>query len=451
MKTTRPSPAPPRPYHFPSSTRHVLSNGIRVVVAPVRKLPVVTVLALVDAGAMADAPGEEGLAQLTARLLTEGTARRDGAALALAAERLGAALDASADWDSAVVRLSALSSRLPEAFALLAEVITTPTFPEREVERLREERLSDLLQLRTEPRELADEAFMRFTYAEGSRYALPDGGTEASVAGLARPAVERFWKARYCPHGTTLVVAGDVDAEAVVALAERTLGAWRGEAPAPVVVDDRPARRTRAALVVAKTDAPQSELRVGHVGLPRRHPDFFPVTVMNAVLGGLFTSRINLNLREAHAYTYGAHSGFDWRRQAGPFSVDSAVKSDITADAVREVLGEIDRIRDVPVAPEELSLATSYLDGVFPIRYETTGAIAAALASRELYGLPDDYFDTYRANVRAVTAAELQRAAREHLHPDALQVVVVGDPATVTAPLEALLGTTVRVTTPDAL
>ena len=136
---TRPAPAPPRPYHFPSSTRHALSNGIRLVVAPVRKLPVVTVLALVDAGAMADAAGEEGLAQLTARLLTEGTARRDGAALALAAERLGAALDASADWDAAVVRLSTLAPRLPEAFALLAEVLTTPTFPEREVERLREE------------------------------------------------------------------------------------------------------------------------------------------------------------------------------------------------------------------------------------------------------------------------------------------------------------------------
>ena len=452
MTSIRPQPAPPRPYHFPSSTRSTLSNGIRLVVAPVRKLPVVTVLALVDAGAMADAPGEEGLAQLTARLLTEGTAERDGAALALAAERLGASLDASADWDAAVVRLSTLAPRLPDAFALLAEVLTRPAFAEREVERLREERLSDLLQLRTDPGALADEAFSRFVYAEGSRYAHPDGGTEESVRALARPAVERFWTARYRPRATTLVVAGDVEHDAVVALAERTLGAWRGEAAAPVVVDDRPARATRAGLLVAKADAPQSELRIGHVGLPRLHPDFFPVTVMNAVLGGLFSSRINLNLREVHAYTYGAHSGFDWRRQAGPFGVDSAVKSDVTADAVREVLGEIDRMRGAPVAPEELSLATSYLDGVFPIRYETTSSIAAALANRELYGLPDDYFDSYRANVRAVTVADVQRAAETHLRPDALQVVIVGDPAVVRAPLDALLGEGVmRVVEPDAL
>jgi zinc protease len=236
-------------------------------------------------------------------------------------------------------------------------------------------------------------------------------------------------------------VVGDIDADGangVVALAERALGAWRGEAPARVTVDDRQAREERRVLVVAKADAPQSELRVGHVGLPRLHPDFFAATVMNAILGGLFSSRINLNLREAHAWTYGAHSGFEWRLQAGPWVADSAVKSEVTADAVREILNEIDRIRTDAVAPEELSLATSYLDGVFPIRYESTGAIAAALANLVLYGLPDDYFDRYRERVRAVTTADVLEAARRHLHPERLHVVAVGDPAAIVAPLEAL-------------
>jgi zinc protease len=199
-----------------------------------------------------------------------------------------------------------------------------------------------------------------------------------------------------------------------------------------------PARTTRAVHVIAKEDAPQSELRVGHVGLPRAHPDFFAVTVMNAVLGGLFSSRINLNLREEHAYTYGAHSGFDWRRAAGPFVVDAAVKSDVTDAAASEMLKEIDRMRAEEISESELSLATSYLDGVFPIRYETTSAIASALASLVVYELPDDYFDSYRMHVCGVTAAAVRHAAETHLHPDRLQLVAVGDPAVIEAPLRAL-------------
>jgi zinc protease len=189
---------------------------------------------------------------------------------------------------------------------------------------------------------------------------------------------------------------------------------------------------------VYKEDAPQSELRIGHIGLPRTHPDYFPTLVMNAVLGGLFSSRINLNLREAHAYTYAAFSGFAWRRGAGPFVASTAVENDVTAQAAREVLAEIDRIRAAPVSADELSLATSYLGGVFPIKYETTDAIARALAALAAYDLPLDYFDTYRDAIRAVSVADVQRAAERHLHPEALQVVVVGDASEVKATLEAM-------------
>ena len=190
--------------------------------------------------------------------------------------------------------------------------------------------------------------------------------------------------------------------------------------------------------IVAKADAPQSELRIGHIGIPRNHPDFFAVNVMNAILGGLFNSRINLNLREVHGYTYGAFSVFDWRRQAGPFLVQTAVKSDITDAAAREVLTEIERIRADRVGDDELSLATSYLDGVFPIRFETTAAIAAALSVLVVHGLPDDYYERYRERVRGVTRDQILEAARRHLHPEALQLVVVGDPAVVHDRLAAM-------------
>jgi predicted Zn-dependent peptidase len=435
---TRPQPAPPRAYHFPAFERRTLANGVRLVVAPVRKLPLVTALVVVEAGAVAEPEGREGLAHLTAKLLLEGTSSSEGAELTERVERLGASVDAYADWDAAVVRLSVLTTRLDAAMRLLGEIVLEPAFAEREVERLKAEQLAELLQLRAEPRGLADEMFARFTYDPSSRYSRPADGSERSVEAIDRADVRRFYESRYRAGGITLVLAGDVDADAAHALAERTFGSMAAGAVAPASTPDRPARGGRAVHLVAKEDAPQSEIRVGHVGVSRRHPDYFPIVVMNALLGGLFSSRINLNLREEHAYTYGARSEFDWRRGAGPFVVSTAVKSDVTDAAAREILREIDRMRGEPVRDDELSLATSYLDGVFPIRYETTAAIASALANLTIYALSDDYFDRYRAAVRAVTVAAVREAAERHLHPERLQLLVVGDPSVVRGPLDRL-------------
>lgn len=446
---TRPVPGPSRAYHFPRFDRRRLENGIELVVAPVHKLPLITVSVLVDAGAVCDPAGREGTAQLTAKLLLEGTQTSDGAELTERFERLGASIDASADWDAAAVTLTAMSDRLPQAMTILGEMLRTPAFRQREVERLKAERLAELLQLRAEPRGLADELFSSFLYTPASRYAKPEGGENDSVDAIDRDQILAFYETRYLPGGTTVIVAGDITADRAEALVRETLGSWSGGAPQRIVGDDLPGSRERAVHIIAKSDAPQSELRIGHVGIPRNHPDFFPVNVMNAILGGLFNSRINLNLREVHGYTYGAFSAFEWRRQAGPFIVSTAVKSDITDAAAREVLSEIDRIRAEPISTEELSLATSYLDGVFPIRFETTASIAAALAVVVTHGLPDDYYDRYREHVRAITVEQILEAAQTYLHPEMLQMVVVGAPEAVRAPLEALgFG---PVTTYDAL
>ena len=434
----RPTPGAPRAYAFPSFTRHTLPNGLRVVIAPVRKLPLVTVLALVDAGSVADPAGEEGVAQLTASLLTEGTGALSGAALAELVESMGSTLDAGADWDSSVVKLTTLSSRLPEAIGLLARVLTEPALPADEFQRLRHERMADLLQQRSEPRSLADEAFSQAVYAPGARYAMPDGGTERSVRALTIEQLRTFYAARYSPPATTVVLVGDLTVDDGIALVTRVLGGWSGNTPALCPAPDTTLLTPRGVHIVRKADAPQSELRVGHVGLPRLTADYFPLVLCNAILGGLFSSRLNLNLREKHAYTYGASSGVDWRRWAGPFSMDAAVQSDVSAAAVSEILTEFDRMRAEPVTESELSLAISYLDGVFPIRFETTRAIASALASQSIYGLADDYYDTYRANIRAVTADDILRVAQAHLHPDRLQVVAVGDPEQIREPLAAL-------------
>lgn len=438
-KSRRPLPLPPRPYQFPRFERRRLANGMQLVVAPVGKLPIATVIALVEAGAVCGYPGREGVARLTAELLLEGTQSRDGVELVERFERLGTSVEASADWDGTVVTLTALHEQLGPAVMLLGEVLRTPSFPEREVERLKAERMAEILKLRTEPRGLADEMFTRVLYEPGSRFALPEGGTEESVSAITRQDVRRFYDWRYRPGAVTLVIAGDISADEAERLATTTFGDWtRGEVPELCKTSDGPARRTRALHIVAKPDAKQSELRLGNVGIPRNHPDYYAAVVMNAVLGGLFSSRINLNLRERHGYTYGAFSHLDWRRQAGPFVVSTAVQSESTTAAVKEALTEIDRMRAETVSADELSLATSYLDGVFPIRYETTEAIAGALATLVQYGLSDDFYDTYREHIRGVTTDDVLRVAQTHLHPEAFQLLVVGDPESVQRPLEGM-------------
>ena len=446
--SVRPSPGTPRAYAFPAFFSQRLANGLRVVVAPVRKLPLVTVLALIDAGSVADPVGQEGVAQLTASLLTEGTGNLTGSALAEVVELMGSTLDAGADWDSSVVKLTTLSSRLPDAIALLARVLTEPALPEDEFQRLRNERLAELLQQRSEPRSLADEAFAQCVYAPDARFAKPDGGSERSVRALTLEQLRAFYAARYSPPATTVVLVGDVDTDAGFALVTRVLGSWSGAMSVVSALPDTVSAAPRRVRIVRKAEASQSELRIGHVGPPRLTPDYFPLVLCNAILGGLFSSRLNLNLREEHAYTYGAHSGVDWRRWAGPFSMDAAVQSDVTAAAVREILTEFDRIRSERVSEGELTLAQSYLDGVFPIRFETTRAIASALASQAIYDLPPDYYDTYRANIRAVTADEILRVAQTHFDPTRLQIVAVGDPAMIADPLAALNVGEVTVTDP---
>jgi predicted Zn-dependent peptidase len=434
----RPQPGAPHPYAFPEVARAALANGLRIAVSRMPRLPLVTVLALVDAGASRDAREAEGSAALTASALGEGTKRLDGADLAEQFELLGTGLDGTGNWDGATVRLTVTPPRLEAAIVLLGEVLSTPAFRGRDVERLKAERLAELLRLQAEPRALADAKFAEFLYVMGSRYAIPEGGNLVSVRSLDTAKARAFHNRYYTPRTTTLIFVGDVTFEQATLLTERALGAWSGGVPAVEAVDDRTVSETRRVMVVHKVDAPQSELRVGHRGVPRRHEDYFPIMVMNALLGGLFSSRINLNLRERNAFTYGARSAFDWRRGSGPFVVSTAVKSDVTDAATREIIGEITQLREETIGDGELSLATAYLDGVFPIRYETTNAVADAIAIAEMYNLGEDYYDRYRERVRAVTIADVRLAAETHLHPDELLVLAVGDANAICEPLRQL-------------
>jgi zinc protease len=264
------------------------------------------------------------------------------------------------------------------------------------------------------------------------------GVTRGCIERLSRDEIVKYHDTFYRPDATALMMVGDIDVETAVRIASTHLGDWVGTAP-PVTEPPAAQRHAEPRVhLVHKSDAPQSEVRVGHIAIPRFHPDYFPVVVMNAILGGLFSSRLNLNLREQHAYTYGAHSAFDWRRAASPFEISTAVETAVTADALREIVAEFTRIREEPVSDAELSLAISYLVGVFPIRFETTAEVAGGLANVEIFRLPSNYFDTYRERVSAVTAQDVLRVAHTHLDPARLQVVVVGDADAIRDPIAAL-------------
>jgi zinc protease len=434
----RPIPGPPRPFQFPAFERRTLPNGLELIVAPVRRLPLVTIRFVLDVGARQESREQAGIASLTASALAEGTQRLDAAALAEEFERLGGSLLSYATWDATQVQTTVMSNRFAAALSLLVEVVTTPALPEREVERLKAERLAELLELKSEPRGLADDRFTSSLYNPTSRLSVQEAGSERTVKAISVESSRAWHSSEFTPSGTALVVVGDVDSDEVHRIVEQELGGWNAGVPRVTSVDDGPARKYKSVRVLDRPEAPQSELRLGHVGLPRLHPDYFDLVVMNAILGGVFNSRINLNLRERNAFTYSAFSSFEWRRDAGPFVVSTAVATPVTGSAVREVLVELERIRSAEPTADELSLSTSYLDGVFPIRFETTDAIASALANLRTQRLPNDYYDTYRDRIRSVTAPKVLRAAQQHLHPDLLQVLAVGDRAHIATALGEL-------------
>lgn len=438
MTVTRPAPSTPRDFQFPAFTRTSLPNGMRLVVAPMHRLPVVTAILVIRGGASTEPEGMEGVSDIVARALSEGTEEKTADQLVMALERLGTSVSASSDWESTILKMTVMSPRVQAALSLMSEMVTSPRFETAAMDRLRAERLSEIVQSRSEPRVLADETFSATLYGSTSRYSIPLAGSEASVAAIHTANAKDYHAANYRPEEATLILAGDIEPVYAQEMARAAFGSWSGGG---AVAGERILSKSisgRRVQIVNRAGAQQSELRMGHVGPPRSVPDYFPIVVMNAVLGGLFSSRINLNLREVHGYTYGASSYFDWRKQEGPFVVSSAVQSDVTGAAITEILGEIERIRGAEIAADELTLATSYLAGVFPIRYETSDAVASGLASLVIFDLPDDYFTAYRAHILGVTTAGVQKAAQKYLRPEEIKVVVAGNPSLIEPQLKAL-------------
>ncbi|MCU1227879.1 MAG: hypothetical protein JWO97_763 [Acidobacteria bacterium] len=432
-----PQPGPPRPYHFPHIERRTLANGLRVLIAENHNAPLVSLRVLVHAGADHDTKELAGLASLTSDLLDEGAGERDAIQLAEEIGLIGAALGTGADWDASYISLDVLSRNVEAAIAICADVARRPLFPADGLERARTERLMELIQQRDEAAAIAAKRFSHLIYGEGA-YGNTIGGNPESVARIAGEDVVAYYRDHYRPNNISIVVGGDIDTSRALALIEAAFGDWQpsDERERPVVapLTQEPSR----IYLIDRPTAVQSEIRIGHIGVPRATEDYFPLSVMNALLGGVFNSRINMNLREVHGYTYGARSTFVFRRQPGPFVVSAPVRNEVTRESVMEVLAELRRIRTGDVEERELDDVKNYLMGVFPATVQSSSDVAGRLLDMELYGLPVEYFDRYRESIAAVGKEAVERVAKKYIDPERVIIVIVGNASQIREPLGTL-------------
>ncbi len=438
-RSRAPEPGPAPALTLPAVQRARLSNGLSVRLVEMHEVPVVRVALVVANGAVADPAGKPGVANLTAAMLDEGAGARSALEIADEAAYLGAALTTASSYDSSSITLGVPVARLDPALALMADVALRPTFPAAELERLRTELLTSMLQAKDNPTAIASLAFPRLLYGAAHRYGTSEAGTPDSVKAITVDDLRAFHQAQYRPDVAELLVVGDVTLATVAPQLERAFAAWKasGSAPARAAAPAAAQSAARRVVLVDKPGAAQSQIRIGWIGVARATPDFFPLTVMNTILGGSFTSRLNTNLRETHGYAYGASSQFVMRRQAGPFVAAAGVQTDKTAESVREFFNEFDGIRK-PLPADEFGKAQRNVALGFPGDFETTRDLLARLQSQVVLDLPDDVYSTYVQKVLAVSAADAGRVASQYVQPAKFLVVVVGDRSKVEAPLKAL-------------
>ena len=435
-----PVPGPEPHFRFPRIVTRTLPNGLCVRTVEHRGLPVVTVVALVPAGAATDPADRPGLAALTGDMLDEGAGGRSALVLQEELSRIGASLDTEIGPDATILTLAVLSRFAERGLALLADIVQCPALDDHEFARLRELRVNRLTQLRDVPPSLADRAFSRLVFGAHPYGHLPMGSEPALLA-MTADEVRAFHREAYDPRRTTLIAVGDATHDALFDLVAGRFAGWApgpGEPAAPVVPDMvAPVVGPRFA-IVARPGAPQSELRIGHVAAARQTPDYHALLVLNAVLGGQFVSRINMNLREHKGYTYGVRTTFDFRRGRGPFLLQTSVETQVTAPAVREALAELCAVRDSrPATPDEVALARASLTRGFPRSFETTEQVARAVAQLALYDLPDASLEQFVPSVNAVEPDDATRVAHAHLQPAEMTTVIVGDADVVVPSLRA--------------
>jgi zinc protease len=432
-----PKPAPARELRVPVPKSFRLSNGLTVLLSERQGLPIVSAALVVKTGSGANPIDKPGLANFTAAMLDEGTTTRQALQIAEEVSRLGGSLSTGSSMDSLQVSAGSLTRTFPQMLTIMADVARRPTFPDAEMERQRANRLAQLVQQRENPQAVASTVMAAALYGRAHPYGYTELGTETSNKAITTADVRGFWQRNFVPNNAALVVSGRISEAELRPLVERAFGDWQpGKPDTPSLA---PPQTTRARVVIVdRPGAPQTQVRVATIGAARATPEYEALTLMNETFGGLFTSRINLNLREAHGYTYGASSNFTFRRTPGPFTVATGVRTDVTGPAMAEIVKELERMRDTQVAAEELTLAKDATVRSLPAGFETSGRVTGSNADLFVYDLEPDYYTTLARRFTAVTGAQVDAVAKKYLDPAKMVIVAVGDREKIGADLEKL-------------
>lgn len=434
---TKPPALGPAPtLSVPAIATRQLTNGLKIIVVEQHELPLADVLLQVRTGGEADPAGKPGAASLTSSMLMEGTMTRSSLQIDDQQAFLGVTISAGSGWEQSTVSLHTPTAQLDSAMMLMADIALHPAFPAGDLERVRKARLTALQQQRDRGPAIADRAYAAALYGSDNAYGRPLAGTELSIAALTRDDLMKFYSTFYRPNNATLLVVGDVKPDDIERRAKVLFGSW-ARADVPSVTAASAANKATTLVLVDKLGAAQSSFRIGGIGAARSTQDFFALQVMNTMLGGSFGSRLNQNLREKHGYTYGANSGFSYRRSAGPFTASAEVVTAKTDSALVEFMKELNAIRDT-VPADELERAKRYLQLGLPQGFETTRSIAGQLLPLMTYDIPLDFYNTAVQRIGAVTQADIQRVARQYIDPSKLTLVIVGDKKVIEPGLRAL-------------
>ena len=432
-----PELGPPPQVSLPPIVTRQLPNGLKLMIVEQHELPLADFVLVVGSGSTAGSASKAGIASLVSQMLREGTTTRKSLEIADQTAFLGVRLFPASSWESSTLSLHTPTAQLDSALALFADVALHPSFPPSEFERVQKTQLTDLLQQRDQGPVIANTAFPAIIYGNAHPYGAPLEGTEASVKALTTADLQTYYQANFRPNNATLIVVGDVTPAQVEQKINNVFGGWQRGDVAQLNYSEPPKPAGTSVYLIDKPGAAQSSFRISAVGVPRSTQDYFALTVMNTILGGSFTSRLNQNLRETRGYTYGAGSEFDMRRAAGPFLAYAEIVTAKSDSALIEFMKELNGIRQ-PVPPAELSRAKRYLQLQLPGNFETTQQIAAALVPVAQYGLPLDYYNNYVRNIEGVTQADVARVAQQYINPGSLAIVIVGDRKVIEQGLKAL-------------
>jgi zinc protease len=435
-RANAPKAGPAPKFSLPVPEQAKLSNGLTILLVERHNLPLVSATLYTMSGSELNPLDKPGLSSFVADMLTEGTTNRSALKFAEDADQIGASIGAGAGYSSGTVSLSSLSWNAGAAMDLASDAALHPAFAEKEVERIRSQRLTAVLQENDEPFALAQRTASRLVFPN-SPYGFSAIGTEASNKAITRANLTDFWQKAYVPSNAVLAIAGDSTLPQAKELATKYFGNWSGSASAAVSLPT-PTAPAQSIAIVDKPGAPQTFLLAAGLGAKRSTPDYVPLEVMNTALGGLFSSRINMNLREEHGYTYGAQSFFNYRRFVGPFLAGGAIRTDVTAPATHELFKELTRIRETELTADELQKAKDSFSKSLVGLFETTGDISSTIGGQFVFGLPLDYYRDLPAQIDKVTAADALRVAKQYINPNAIVVVEVGDRAKIEPELKKL-------------